>query len=187
VNLGKEGCGEMVKSPATTGKLSTNFDDREQMGPKPEGVCSFAVGKTGSYGLKFTWPVEPAIADRRLLNANFLSRGVTPCFLLFGKNKPAQARNSENTAKAGRTSRHLFCEPRVCDTRRNYRKRFGEIDIIAEIDNTLVFVEVKTRTSTFSGRPFEAVDCRKQQRMIKAALNYINVTPFSWTGRPGLT
>lgn len=57
---------------------------------------------------------------------------------------------------------------------RNYRKRFGEIDIIAEEGDTLVFVEVKTRSSSAFGSPFEAVDARKQRRMAKAALDYLS-------------
>lgn len=57
---------------------------------------------------------------------------------------------------------------------RNYRKRFGEIDIIAEDDTTLVFVEVKTRSTTAFGNPLEAVDGRKQRRMVRAALAYLS-------------
>ena len=57
---------------------------------------------------------------------------------------------------------------------RNYRKRFGEIDIIAEEGDTLVFVEVKTRSSAAFGSPLEAVDARKQQRMARAALAYLS-------------
>ena len=40
---------------------------------------------------------------------------------------------------------------------RNYRCRFGEIDIIAKKADELIFTEVKTRTSTAYGRPAEAV------------------------------
>jgi putative endonuclease len=57
---------------------------------------------------------------------------------------------------------------------RNYRKRFGEIDIVAEEGNTLVFVEVKTRSSGAFGCPLEAVDDRKQRRMARAALDYLS-------------
>jgi putative endonuclease len=56
---------------------------------------------------------------------------------------------------------------------RNYRKRFGEIDLIGEEKDTLVFIEVKTRTSLRFGSPLEAVDQRKQRRMSRAALDYI--------------
>lgn len=44
---------------------------------------------------------------------------------------------------------------------RNYRGRFGEIDIIAKDNDTLVFVEVKTRWSKKYGKPEEAVNKRK--------------------------
>ncbi len=57
---------------------------------------------------------------------------------------------------------------------RNYRIRGGEIDIIAEKDDTLVFVEVKTRKNTNYGMPSEAVDMRKRRRIIKAAYYYLH-------------
>ena len=46
----------------------------------------------------------------------------------------------------------------------NYRKRFGEVDIVARWRGTIVFVEVKTRHSRRYGVPQEAVDERKQRR-----------------------
>ncbi len=56
---------------------------------------------------------------------------------------------------------------------RNYRAPYGEIDLIALHKGEVVFVEVKTRTSDAYGAPELAVNPRKQQRMIKAALGYI--------------
>lgn len=56
---------------------------------------------------------------------------------------------------------------------RNYRTRSGEIDLIALHEGAVVFVEVKTRTSNAFGAPELAVNPRKQQRMIKAALGYL--------------
>lgn len=44
---------------------------------------------------------------------------------------------------------------------RNFRARYGEIDIVAEHDNCLVFVEVKTRFSSDFGAPEQAVNGRK--------------------------
>jgi len=55
----------------------------------------------------------------------------------------------------------------------NYRSPFGEIDLIFQDKQHFVFVEVKTRTSEKFGSGMEAVDCRKQQRMIKGALYYL--------------
>lgn len=49
---------------------------------------------------------------------------------------------------------------------RNYRCRGGEIDIIAREGEDLVFIEVKTRRSTNAGYPSEAVDARKQRKII---------------------
>ena len=56
---------------------------------------------------------------------------------------------------------------------RNYRTPQGEIDLIALDGGTVVFVEVKTRTSDAYGAPELAVNPAKQQRMVKAALGYL--------------
>jgi putative endonuclease len=56
---------------------------------------------------------------------------------------------------------------------RNYRKRYGEIDIIAESSDYIAFVEVKTRHENPMTQPYEAVDFRKQQKIIKTAAAYI--------------
>ena len=57
---------------------------------------------------------------------------------------------------------------------RNYRVRFGEIDIIAEQEGDLVFVEVKTRTDDLFGSPLESVTARKQKQLSKIALDYMS-------------
>jgi len=56
---------------------------------------------------------------------------------------------------------------------RGHDSRLGELDIIAVDGRTIVFVEVKTRSSTDAGHPAEAIDPRKQQRMTQAALAYL--------------
>ncbi|MCI5167945.1 MAG: YraN family protein [Candidatus Electrothrix sp. GM3_4] len=56
---------------------------------------------------------------------------------------------------------------------RNYRLRIGEIDIIARDKEYLVFIEVKTRRSRRIGNPFEAVDIRKQKKIVKIASAYL--------------
>ena len=45
----------------------------------------------------------------------------------------------------------------------NYRNRYGEMDIVARDEETLVFVEVKMRKDDDAGHPLEAVDARKQK------------------------
>lgn len=54
----------------------------------------------------------------------------------------------------------------------NYRCRFGEIDIIAKENDMLVFVEVKYRSNEKMGMPQEAVDIRKQHKIIQVARYY---------------
>ncbi|NTV52425.1 MAG: YraN family protein [Candidatus Firestonebacteria bacterium] len=56
---------------------------------------------------------------------------------------------------------------------RNFSVRGGEIDIIAWEGKTLCFVEVKSRGSADYGYPAEAVNRRKQQRLICAAQLYL--------------
>lgn len=55
----------------------------------------------------------------------------------------------------------------------NFRCKLGEIDLIAQKDNTLVFCEVKYRSSEAKGHPFEAVDRKKQEKIIKTAYYYL--------------
>lgn len=57
---------------------------------------------------------------------------------------------------------------RVID--RNWRCREGEIDVIAEQGDETVFVEVKTRSSTEYGHPFEAITTGKLRRMRRLAM-----------------
>ncbi len=56
---------------------------------------------------------------------------------------------------------------------RRYRGRSGEIDVIAFQNETLVFVEVKTRGSRDFGEPWEFVDWRKQQILRRTAEEFI--------------
>lgn len=54
-----------------------------------------------------------------------------------------------------------------------YRTPLGELDLVARDGRTVVFVEVKTRRSPAFGVPQAAVDLRKQQRMGRIALYYL--------------
>ena len=56
---------------------------------------------------------------------------------------------------------------------RNYRTKIGEIDIIAIQYEFLVFVEVKTRTNIDYGYPCEAVNWKKQDKIIKNSFIYM--------------
>ena len=62
---------------------------------------------------------------------------------------------------------------------RNYRSRFGEIDIVAQEDDTVVFVEVKTKTSGDFGDPVEEVTAQKQRQIVSMGEEY-----YSFRCRP---
>lgn len=55
---------------------------------------------------------------------------------------------------------------------RNFRKGYGEIDIIAIRDKILIFVEVKTRSTDSFGTPFEAISKKKLDKLITGAKFY---------------
>jgi putative endonuclease len=55
----------------------------------------------------------------------------------------------------------------------NYRVKSGEIDIVARDGGTLVFVEVKTRTSDFYAQPIESVGHFKQRKLRCLAERYL--------------
>ncbi|MDK2917373.1 MAG: putative endonuclease [Candidatus Petromonas sp.] len=55
----------------------------------------------------------------------------------------------------------------------NYRCRFGEIDIVAKDNSSYVFIEVKTRRGLEYGRPIEAINKVKINRMLKTLQFYL--------------
>ncbi len=92
---------------------------------------------------------------------------------MFRKSSPAQSttRSSGQWGEA-QAIKHLRTQGyTIIET--NYRQRYGEIDIIARNDNTLVFVEVKYRRHAGYGTGLEAVDLRKQQRLCRVAAHYL--------------
>ncbi len=62
--------------------------------------------------------------------------------------------------------------------RNKHYSRFCEIDIIAEYKNTLVFVEVKTRTTNDFGTPFEAITKSKYENIKKGIQFYLQEHKF---------
>ena len=56
---------------------------------------------------------------------------------------------------------------------RNYRCPLGEVDLIANDGDTLVFIEIKTRRGKSTGYAKEAVNARKQRQLSKVALSYM--------------
>jgi putative endonuclease len=60
---------------------------------------------------------------------------------------------------------------------RNFRSRRGEIDLIVQDRDSVVFVEVRYRTNPNYGSGAESVDLRKQSRLIACAQHYLQVNP----------
>ena len=56
---------------------------------------------------------------------------------------------------------------------RGHRDSIGELDLVAVDGRTVVFIEVKTRTSHDAGHPADAVDEAKQRRLTRLALSYL--------------
>ncbi len=56
---------------------------------------------------------------------------------------------------------------------RNFRSKFGEIDIIAQKGTIIYFIEVKTRANLDKGKPYEAVTPRKIHQLRKAATYFL--------------
>lgn len=85
--------------------------------------------------------------------------------LPWRKRLPLGRKGEEIAARYLRRSGYLIIT-------RNYRAAGAEVDLIAIEDKTLVFVEVKARTSTRLGSPEEAVDEQKQEQVRRAAQVY---------------
>ena len=64
---------------------------------------------------------------------------------------------------------------KIIDSNWHYSKN-AEIDIIAEDNKTLVFIEVKTRTSLNYGHPFEAINQTKINKIQSAILAYLSIS-----------
>jgi putative endonuclease len=80
-------------------------------------------------------------------------------------------------ADIGKRSEQAACqflqENKIKIVDKNYRCRFGEIDIIGLSEHHLVFFEVRHRQSNKFGSAAETVDTRKQQRIILTARHYL--------------
>lgn len=91
--------------------------------------------------------------------------------------------NKRELGKAGETLAAEYMQQNgyriLC---RNYWCKTGEIDLIAQKNDCVHFIEVKTRSNEYYGRPAESLTWRKMERMKAAAVSYMK----SATGMPGL-
>ncbi len=82
--------------------------------------------------------------------------------------------DNKSTGKLGEDLAARFLEQKGYKVlARNYRTRYGELDIICHKEQSLVFVEVKARRNTSFGYPEEAITPRKIQHLKKAAWHYL--------------
>jgi putative endonuclease len=85
---------------------------------------------------------------------------------------------SLTTTRTGKTGEKLaaahLVEAGYRIIEQNYHCCFGEIDIVAEEKDTLVFVEVKSRRSDAYGSPQLAVGREKQKKISRIALHYLS-------------
>ena len=103
---------------------------------------------------------------RRLFRAVTLAPPVTNIYDRFLMKQPLGKRGE-------RVAERFLLKQGMIIVSRSYQDKFGEIDLIAVDDETIVFVEVKTRTSDYAGDPAEAVDDVKQAHITKTAIGYL--------------
>ena len=65
---------------------------------------------------------------------------------------------------------------------KNFTCPVGEIDLVARDNGTVVFIEVKSRSSNRFGLPIEAVDFHKRRKMVQVALFYMKKNNLSGFG-----
>jgi len=70
-----------------------------------------------------------------------------------------------------------LCQQGVVIVEKNFRSKRGEIDIIGIDGDNLVFFEVKYRRNKSFGNPLEAIDYRKQMRIVNTAKYYLTYNP----------
>ncbi len=88
--------------------------------------------------------------------------------------KPARSEKKELGRKGEEVAFRFLKKEGYRIIEKNYVCKMGEMDIIASEKDTLVFIEVKTRTSREFGPPQLAVNVWKQRQLSKVALNYLN-------------
>ena len=92
-----------------------------------------------------------------------------------GTNKPEQAARQG----LGRTGERLAADAlmnkgyRILE--RNFRCRYGEIDLVAEDEHDLIFVEVKARRGTSYGLPEDALTFFKRRKLLELASYYLDL------------
>jgi len=92
--------------------------------------------------------------------------------------------NRQETGKLGEQAAQKFLKKRGYRIRETgFRCRYGEIDIVAQHKDCLVFVEVRTRSGLDFGTPEESITHAKKERLVASAWTYVsshNNLPAQW-------
>lgn len=86
---------------------------------------------------------------------------------------PARAQARRRGAEAEELAARFLARQGLEIVARNYRTRFGEVDVVAREGATLVFVEVRARAWSAYGGAAASVDARKQRRLVAAARHFL--------------
>ncbi len=81
--------------------------------------------------------------------------------------------NRETGARGETLAANYLVQKGYIILERNYKNHIGEIDIVAKIDDVLVFVEVKTRRGLKYGYAFESVNLQKRKKIVNTSQLYI--------------
>ncbi len=93
------------------------------------------------------------------------------------RNSFSQATKGE-TGRAGETLAVKFLEQKGFRLiKRNHRIRGGELDLIMENDDIMIFVEVKTRTTANFGEPEDSLTPVQTRKIIRAILHWLGENP----------
>lgn len=82
-------------------------------------------------------------------------------------------RNKDSGGEAEKQAAHWLTQQGLTVVARNFRCRQGEIDLIMQDGDTLVFTEVRWRSYRSHGGALASVDHHKQRRLILAARHYL--------------
>lgn len=155
------------------GADATTADDDPLGLPFEESADLLQVGKIACFG--FDVGVGNLVADHRFLAANFalfchvdfpIRRVVA--IRTFGKVK-----SNQETGQAGESlAIGYLTADGFKPLERNFRTRFGEIDIVAIKGKEYFFIEVKTRESLDFGEPIESLPYYRVERLKKMATYY---------------
>ena len=98
-----------------------------------------------------------------------------PNFLSLNGGIRARVMNRQEVGKLGEKAARKFLKKRGYRIRETgFRCRRGEIDIVAQKKDYLVFVEVRTKSNLDFGTPEESITLAKKEKLIASALTYTN-------------